>query len=278
VVRLSEADYRAALGFVHEAGEVVGPDAFPRPIRDSLVSLLRADTGWHGIVVDRGDGRVPHTVREGRVEVRWGFGAGAFANGLPPGVLEALREHPHEDPSPATQAAANRPLRRSDLVSTRSWRKTGRWAECDRPVGARDWVRLWVGAPEAPFALFEFDTGRSAWDDRVVAMLELLAPHLEQLMRRAQRNVAALASLRDLTPREVEILALVAEGRTNAEVARILWISPHTVRKHLENTFEKLSVHTRAAAVARAFGAGFPGEAQTDREATPARIGSSPAI
>jgi DNA-binding CsgD family transcriptional regulator len=34
----------------------------------------------------------------------------------------------------------------------------------------------------------------------------------------------------------------------------MLWISPNTVRKHLENAFDKLEVHTRTAAVARAFG------------------------
>ena len=53
-----------------------------------------------------------------------------------------------------------------------------------------------------------------------------------------------------LTPREREVLELVAEGRTNAEVARVLWVSPGTVRKHLENAYDKLGVHTRTGAVA----------------------------
>jgi DNA-binding CsgD family transcriptional regulator len=54
-----------------------------------------------------------------------------------------------------------------------------------------------------------------------------------------------------LTPREREVVSLVADGRTNAEIARQLWISPGTVRRHLENVFAKLEVHTRTAAVAR---------------------------
>lgn len=54
-----------------------------------------------------------------------------------------------------------------------------------------------------------------------------------------------------LTPREREVVVLVAEGMTNAEIARRLWISPGTVRRHLQNVFAKLEVHTRTAAVAR---------------------------
>jgi DNA-binding CsgD family transcriptional regulator len=53
-----------------------------------------------------------------------------------------------------------------------------------------------------------------------------------------------------LTPREREILDLVAEGRTNAEIAGLLWVSPGTVRKHLDNVYAKLGVHTRTAAAA----------------------------
>ena len=53
-----------------------------------------------------------------------------------------------------------------------------------------------------------------------------------------------------LTPREREILELVAEGRTNAEIAESLWVSRGTVRKHLDNVYAKLGVHTRTAAAA----------------------------
>jgi DNA-binding CsgD family transcriptional regulator len=56
--------------------------------------------------------------------------------------------------------------------------------------------------------------------------------------------------LPQLTVRECEILELVAEGHTNGEIAGRLWISPGTVRKHLENVYAKLGVHTRTAAAA----------------------------
>ena len=57
-----------------------------------------------------------------------------------------------------------------------------------------------------------------------------------------------------LTVREREVLAWVAQGKTNAEIARLLWLAPNTVRKHLENVYAKLGVCTRTAAVARFLG------------------------
>ncbi len=58
-----------------------------------------------------------------------------------------------------------------------------------------------------------------------------------------------------LTEREREILALVAVGKTNGEIATILGISARTVQKHLEHVFQKLGVETRTAAAVRALAA-----------------------
>ena len=55
---------------------------------------------------------------------------------------------------------------------------------------------------------------------------------------------------RRLTERELEVLHLVDEGRTNAEIAHILWVAPSTVRKHLENAYAKLGVSSRTEATA----------------------------
>jgi DNA-binding CsgD family transcriptional regulator len=66
-----------------------------------------------------------------------------------------------------------------------------------------------------------------------------------------------LEELRDelgLTRRERQILGWVARGKTNPEIAQILWIAPTTVRRHLENIYAKLGVHTRTAAATRLLG------------------------
>ena len=55
-----------------------------------------------------------------------------------------------------------------------------------------------------------------------------------------------------LTPREIEVLALAADGLNAPDVARQLGISPATVRSHLAHAYEKLGVGNRAAAVAKA--------------------------
>lgn len=59
-----------------------------------------------------------------------------------------------------------------------------------------------------------------------------------------------------LTPRELEILGLVAEGYSNAEIARMLWVAQSTVAKHLEHAYSKLGVHNRTAAARLATSSG----------------------
>ena len=60
-----------------------------------------------------------------------------------------------------------------------------------------------------------------------------------------------------LTPRERDVLRLLAGGRSYCQVAMELGISPHTVVTHIKNMYRKLEVHTAAAAVMRAVQLGF---------------------
>lgn len=61
----------------------------------------------------------------------------------------------------------------------------------------------------------------------------------------------------ELTGRELDVLRLVAQGKTNAAVARDLFLSEATVKTHLNRVFEKLAVNSRTAAVAKARSVGL---------------------
>ena len=62
-----------------------------------------------------------------------------------------------------------------------------------------------------------------------------------------------------MTEREVEVLRLVADGHSNADVAAALYLSQKTVARHLSNIFTKLDVSSRTAAVAYAHRHGLIG-------------------
>jgi DNA-binding CsgD family transcriptional regulator len=66
-----------------------------------------------------------------------------------------------------------------------------------------------------------------------------------------ERNEAAIRSL-GLTARECEILALLASGESNKEMARRLRISPNTVKTHIARLYEKLGVQRRIQAIEKA--------------------------
>jgi DNA-binding NarL/FixJ family response regulator len=69
---------------------------------------------------------------------------------------------------------------------------------------------------------------------------------LSQIARAAVRRGAAeaLAAVR-LTPREHEVVALIARGRSNKEIAADLQMAAHTVKSHVRNIMEKLALHSR---------------------------------
>ena len=83
--------------------------------------------------------------------------------------------------------------------------------------------------------------------DRLV--LQLLRPHLHEVYLDAERRRHGIPHL---SRREREVLQLAAQGYSNADIARILFISPATVAKHMEHIFDRTGVRTRSAAAALA--------------------------
>lgn len=128
----------------------------------------------------------------------------------------------------------------------RSW---SAWQELDAPYdGAR--VRLLIA--QACRRLDDHDTADMEVDAarRVFEQLGA-APALVRAMELSRRPDAAAPG--GLTPREVDVLQLVATGATNREVADTLVISEKTVARHLNNMFTKLGITSRAAATAWAY-------------------------
>jgi DNA-binding NarL/FixJ family response regulator len=91
------------------------------------------------------------------------------------------------------------------------------------------------------------------------ATFETLGARLDVQAARRLRGTPAAAPAR-LTTREVEVLRLVATGRTNKEIASALYLSEKTVARHLSNIFTKIDVPSRAAATAFAFAHGMMGD------------------
>ncbi|MDP1857749.1 MAG: LuxR C-terminal-related transcriptional regulator [Gemmatimonadaceae bacterium] len=136
----------------------------------------------------------------------------------------------------------------------------------DAAAGAlRDAVSLWQ-ALEVPYevasartllgaALRGIDDEASRVSFEVAAELfQQIGATLDAEHSRSSRTERVRAALpAGLTEREVEVLRLIAVGKTNKEIADVLFLSGKTVSRHLSNIFAKIGVSTRAAATAFAF-------------------------
>lgn len=84
-------------------------------------------------------------------------------------------------------------------------------------------------------------------------------PDLDALAATAPAGDAGASPEHPLSPREVEVLKLVAAGKTNKVIARELFLSEKTIDRHVSNIFGKLDVSSRAAATAWAYQTGLVG-------------------
>jgi DNA-binding CsgD family transcriptional regulator len=154
------------------------------------------------------------------------------------------------------QAYADFSARRlSDVVSGPRFLNSRVYAEWFRPSGLHAELEVGVARSRTQTRNFVLNRAHGDFSVRERDLLELLRPHLRRIHEMTQLRRAAEASEPDdrdrLTAREAEILELVAAGLTNAAIAERLWVSPGTVKKHLENVYAKLGVANRAAAVVR---------------------------
>jgi len=149
-------------------------------------------------------------------------------------------------------------MRLSDVISRRRLLNSRIYADWLRPDGIEAELEAGIARSRARTRNLVLDRAHGDFSTRDRTVLELVRPHLarieETTQLRAAAGISGPGALELLTAREGEILELVAAGLTNAAIAERLWISPGTVKKHLDNIYAKLGVANRTAAVTRSSG------------------------
>jgi DNA-binding CsgD family transcriptional regulator len=145
----------------------------------------------------------------------------------------------------------------SDFYSARQWHSTGMYGDLFRPQGFEHDLQLCLpdpaelsAGPGRTVRVYLYRGPGPDFTERDRALLVLLRPHMHQAFLDVERRRHPVPRL---TPRQNDLLRLLAAGHTNTQIARRLGISESTVRTHLEHIYDKLGVSSRAAAVTRAF-------------------------
>ena len=231
---LSERDVHRALDIVAVAATGGNGTAFGLETVDAIAAAIPADVAYvEWLFGDRDLIRVAHHPEE------------------PPWLDDALAatcdSYPLRD---IDHADSPEPLRISDVVSRAHFRNSAFYSAVMKPLGREHELKVWLPAPRGHARYFELVRPPGPdFDERDRSLLSLLRPHLARLRSRWERR----PHLPSLTERELDVLSLVAQGLTNREISRQLFISPATVRTHLEHIYDKLGVRSRAGAVSAAF-------------------------
>jgi DNA-binding CsgD family transcriptional regulator len=246
--------YEALLDFLLEAVSDQGTTPFPAHVLDGMRRVVRCETVSY---------------REWSPEKQLEF---SLASDEPEAIMRiwpAYLQVRHDDPlcggardgGPLPdRERLGQALTISDFLSDRQFRSGGLYAELCKPFGVRAVMKVFLPTGGATGASFVFDTARSSFTDSDRLALQRLIPYLVQLRRNAHARqsylalldstAAARTRLQRLSSRERVVLARAAAGETNTMIARALFISPGTVRKHLEHIYDKLEVRTRTEAAA----------------------------
>jgi DNA-binding CsgD family transcriptional regulator len=240
VALISTRDAASLLEVVHDGASDVGREPFPSNVLSALARLIPSDAcvGY----------------QEADVAGRFRVADQVEIVGEPPSpsVEAAFHTLGWQNPMHCRlHAREQRVLRLSDFLTRRQRRTLEYNAAVWRPHGIDDGLRVWLPAEPGRARSIYLERSGKNYTNRERTLLSLLRPHLVRIRANADSR-RRMNGYRGLTPREAEVLGWITRGRTNRDIARLLFISPHTVRKHVENIFEKLDVRTRTAAAARA--------------------------
>jgi DNA-binding NarL/FixJ family response regulator len=123
-------------------------------------------------------------------------------------------------------------------------------------AGARGYLTKDASGEDIRSAILAVAAGEAALDPAV--QRHVVTALAADSRREQDASAAAECELPDdLTPREAEVLTLIADGLTNAEIAERLVVSPTTVKSHINHLFTKAGLHDRAQAVNYAYRTGI---------------------
>ncbi|GAB3006817.1 helix-turn-helix transcriptional regulator [Saccharothrix stipae] len=249
---LADRDLRALVAVIEDARRDEPGPAVPWALLDGLMGLIRSDhVGLVELDVVGHRALTEQFVHEGAA----------------PLVRLALDDETPESSEPAEDEFFWRHMwsfiAPIDPHRTGEFQGVFRWTDLYTPTELRDQpLYAEFFAPELKHAmaaclpaapgrtrrvLFRRYSGRD-FSDRDKLILELLRPHLYEVYLHARRGREGAPRL---TTREWQVLELAAQGHSNADIARLLFVSLSTVRKHMEHIFDRTGVRTRSAAVAR---------------------------
>jgi DNA-binding CsgD family transcriptional regulator len=233
-MRISASDARRIVQFLDTALSSPRSDAFPPSTLRALTELIDAyQADYFEVRPDRSV--VAFTMAFAEPPERWGEVVARFASQNP---LGAFRWGP-----------ADGPLRMSEVISDRTLRRSHYYHEFLRPLHIRDRLRVWLWRSRETAACVTLVRSDTRFSDRDSAVLAVLQPHLVAMRERAL-VAPDLPDEADLTIREAQVVTLTATGKSNAEIAKLLFMSPATVAKHLEHAYKKLRVTGRSEVAA----------------------------
>jgi DNA-binding CsgD family transcriptional regulator len=241
VTAITERDAAALLEIVSDGAADDGVEPFPSAVLFGLARLIPSDVFVGYEEADFGSGF--RVVEELDV-------VGEDGRATAESLVDVFREYGWQNPLDGCEHARDeRVLRLSEQLTGRQRRQLEFDTLVWRPLRIRDALRMWLPARGTHVRSIYLERSSKNYNRRDVTLLSLLRPQLIRIWNNADFRRRASGHC-GLTSREAEVLGWIARGKQNAEIAQLLFISPNTVRKHVENIFEKLDVRTRTAAVA----------------------------
>jgi DNA-binding CsgD family transcriptional regulator len=236
---VSAADYERILAIVAESSRGTAEEPLPGEVLELIRVLARCDSValFEGSPWDRVGRRV------------WVTPVPRPFTEAEKAIVDTYRLDVPLYPSAETM---NRAVRVSDVMSQRQYRNLAIYRMLGRSLGIEFAMDYWMGGGDQTVRGLRFDASRHDFADRTRDAIEVLGRHLGTVLASHDRRIDPVTAAL-LTAREAEIMALVSLGRTNRQIGQALAISQFTVRKHLENAYVRIGVHSRAEAVARTY-------------------------